>query len=225
MTARAPAPGGACRPTWRVSRDADTRPGSLLRDARAAAAARGRRLPGLRGAQPRAVGGACPRHRDAAVHLARPARRDRELQHRGRLRDPQPRGPGDRAVLGGPSRARGRLPAGHDLHAGHARAGQGPRRDDRRGVRPSRPNRRPSTSPRSRRRSAARSWRPSCASRCPSPSPASSPATSRDAAGRRRRRPGRPDRGRAARRCVRRRPRGAVRVRLGATGVAARCRG
>ena len=89
-----PAPGGACRPTWRVSRDADTRPGSLLRDARAAAAARGRRLPGLRGAQPRAVGGACPRHRAAAVHLARPARRDRELQHRGRLRDPQPRGPG-----------------------------------------------------------------------------------------------------------------------------------
>ena len=45
-------------------------------------------------------------------------------------------GRGDRAVLGSPSRARGRLPAGHDLHAGHAREGQGPRRDDRRGVRP-----------------------------------------------------------------------------------------
>ena len=134
-------------------------------------------------------------------------------------------GRGDRAVLGGPPRARGRLPAGHDLHAGHARAGQGPRRDDRRGVRP-----RGRTAARRLRRAPGGDRprdprRPSCASRCPSPSPASSPATSRDAAGRQRRSPGRPDPGRPARRGVRRRPRRARTSSARRHSAPARCRG
>ena len=174
---------------------------------------------GLRGAQPRAVGRAGPRHRDAAVDLARPARRDGELHHGGRLRDPQPR----RAAGSSSSRLPVTSTRSSSCRARSSRWSRACRVKDL-GVTiveefvPAAEPSRPSTSPRSRRRSAARSSRPSCASRCPSPSPASSPATSRDAAGRRRRRPGRPDRGRPPRRCVRRRPRGAVRVRLGATG-------
>ena len=76
-----------------------------------------------------------PTSPSAAVDLPRPARRDRELHHRRRLRHPEPHGPGDRAVLRSPSRARGRLPARHRLHPRHPGAGQGPRRHDRRGVR------------------------------------------------------------------------------------------